>query len=213
VIRRTGATLLPVAVLAVVPGAASAGPLVIADNTGGDTIEASVSDGQDHQVTVSASGGSTVLHDPAGIQSLQPSCLAVDPATVRCGRGTGRTSVEIRTGAGDDTVTFASLQGNGVGEAIAGPGNDRLVGSSNHGGNQLKGEAGNDRILGRDGNDALYGGGGNDRLKGGTGTDFFAGGGGADLILARDGERDSRILCGSGADQALLDAIDMAQSC
>jgi Ca2+-binding RTX toxin-like protein len=213
VIARLAATLLPFAVIALLPAAASSAPLVIADNTGGDSIDASVNDGQDHQVTVSFENGSYLLHDPAGVASLQPSCVAVDPATVSC-RRSGGTSVEIRTGAGDDEVSFTSMQANDVGEAIAGGGNDRLIGSSNHGGNQLKGQAGADRILGRDGNDALYGGGGRDRLKGGPGKDAFDGGGGTDLVLARDGERDALIACGPGADRALIDAIDVApQSC
>jgi Ca2+-binding RTX toxin-like protein len=182
---------------------------VIADNTGGDSIEASVSDGQDHTITVSFVSGSYVLHDPAGVQSLQPSCVAANPATVSCHRS-GGTSVEIRTGTGDDKIGFLSMQANDVGEALAGAGNDRLLGSANHGGNQLRGEGGADRILGRDGNDALYGGAGNDRLKGGPGKDYLAGGGGSDLLLARDGERDQRILCGSGSDRARVDPIDVA---
>ncbi len=182
---------------------------MIADNTGGDSIEASVSDGQDHTITVSFVSGSYVLHDPAGIQSLQPSCVAANPATVSCHRS-GGTSVEIRTGTGDDKIAFLSMQANDAGEALAGAGNDRLLGSANHGGNQLRGEGGADRILGRDGNDALYGGAGNDRLKGGPGKDFLAGGGGSDLLLARDGERDQRILCGSGSDRARVDPIDVA---
>jgi hypothetical protein len=202
------ALLAILAGLLAAPAAASAAPLVIVDNTGGGEVDASVNDGQDHEITVSLQGGSYVLHDAAGIQSRQPSCASLDSATVSCTEP-GIHSVEIRTGAGDDSITFSSMRRNDVGEAIAGPGNDLLVGSDQSG-DQLKGQAGADRIFGNDQNDALYGGPGNDRLKGGPGKDFLTGNGGADFLNARDGERDQRVLCGAGKDRALLDAIDFS---
>jgi hypothetical protein len=192
------------------PGVASAAPLVIADNTNGDEIQASASDGMGHEVTVSFDGGSYKLHDAAGVVSRQPSCIAVDPTTVSC-PPVGIGDIEVRTGAGDDTITFASMQDNDFGEAIAGPGNDLLFGSGSDG-DQLHGGSGADRIRGLGGNDALYGEVGADRLNGGPGKDFLSGGGGPDFVQARDGERDQRVLCGAGNDHATLDPIDVSHT-
>jgi Ca2+-binding RTX toxin-like protein len=191
------------------PSAASASPLVIADNTNGGEIEASVRDGLDHHITVSFQSGSYVLTDTKGVQSTQPSCALLDAQTASCTRS-GGTDVEIRTGTGDDVVVFQSMVENDVGEAITGDGDDAMIGSRNHGGNQLRGQAGNDAIFGRDGNDALYGGPGADKLVGGAGKDYFSGGPGNDRLRAGDGQRDSRLLCGSGDDRAGFDRIDPA---
>ncbi|YCI27714.1 M10 family metallopeptidase C-terminal domain-containing protein [Erwinia sp. PK3-005] len=58
--------------------------------------------------------------------------------------------------------------------AIAGAGNDTLIG--NTAANGLRGNAGNDMLYGNDGNDALYGDSGSDRLYGGNGNDTLYGG-------------------------------------
>jgi Ca2+-binding RTX toxin-like protein len=213
VIGRAGwLSLLVLAALAA-PTAASAEPLVIADNTGGNDIHASANDAQTHEVTVTFQGGSYQVNDRAGVQNLWASCVVIDAETVSCPR-TGATTVQISTGAGDDIIVFQSMQANDVGEAISGPGNDGIDGSQNHGGNQLRGGPGNDLIFGRGGNDALYGGGGRDQMNGGSGKDYLSGGAGNDDLKARDGARDSRILCGGGDDRATFDRIDpMPVSC
>jgi Ca2+-binding RTX toxin-like protein len=203
------AALLALAALAV-PSAASGSPLVIADNTGGNDIHASANDAQKHEVTVTFQGVAYQVNDRAGVQNLWPSCVAVDANTASCPR-TGETTVQIRTGAGDDIIVFQSMAANDNGEAIGGAGSDGIIGSSN-GGDQLRGGSGNDNIFGRGRNDALYGGPGPDHLSGGTGKDFLSGGTGPDFLKARDGERDQRILCGSGNDRATLDRIDFSHT-
>jgi Ca2+-binding RTX toxin-like protein len=203
-----GAGLLALVALAA-PSAASASPLVILDNTGGGEIQASAQDDLAHHVTVTFRDGSYLLSDTRGVQSRQPSCTAADAQTVSCTR-TGGTDVEIRTGAGNDVIVFQSMQGNDVGEAISGDGNDAMIGSRNHGGNQLRGQGGADMIFGRDGGDALYGGAGADKLVGGRGKDYFSGGPGNDRLRAGDGERDSRLFCDGGDDRASFDRIDPA---
>ncbi len=212
-IRRAGWLGLLVLAAAALPSAASATPLVIADNSGGNDINASANDSQRHEVTVTFQAGSYQVNDRAGVQNMWPSCTAIDPETVSCPR-TGGTTVQISTGAGDDIIVFQSMQANDVGEAITGAGDDAIDGSQNHGGNQLRGGPGNDLIFGRGGNDALYGGSGRDRLNGGSGKDYLTGGAGRDDLKARDGARDSRILCGGGDDRATFDRIDpMPVSC
>lgn len=78
--------------------------------------------------------------------------------------------------------------------AIAGAGNDTLIG--NAAANGLRGNAGNDMLYGNDGNDALYGDSGSDRLYGGNGNDTLYGGldidtlygdGGLDRLYGNDG--------------------------
>jgi Ca2+-binding RTX toxin-like protein len=213
VIRRAGWSGLLALVALAAPSAASAAPLVIADNTGGGEIQASGRDAVNHHITVTFRDGAYLIADTQGVQSLQPSCTAVDSQTVSCAR-TGGTDVEIRTGTGNDVVVFQSMEANDVGEAITGDGSDGMIGSRNHGGNQLRGGPGDDLIFGRDGGDALYGGPGADKLVGGIGKDYFAGGSGNDRLRAADGERDSRIFCGGGNDRAAFDRIDpMPVSC
>jgi Ca2+-binding RTX toxin-like protein len=193
--------------------APSGAPLVIEDNTGGGEIRAAVGGDLDHHIVVTFRDGAYLVSDTKGVQSLQPSCTPVDAQSVSCAR-TGGTGVEIRTGAGNDVVVFQSMFGNDVGEAITADGDDAMIGSRNHAGNQLRGQAGDDLIFGRDGNDALYGGPGADKLVGGPGKDYFGGGSGNDRLRAADGERDSRLICDGGNDRASFDRIDpMPVSC
>lgn len=100
----------------------------------------------------------------------------------------------VRGGSGDDVI-----QGLG--------GNDEIDGDSN-----------NDTIDGGDGNDILYGGYGNDDVTGGAGVDSLYGDytscssyscpAGSDILRARDGAVDA-VNCGSGADQAIVDRVDV----
>ncbi|HWJ83517.1 MAG TPA: hypothetical protein VNS55_14860 [Nocardioides sp.] len=78
------------------------------------------------------------------------------------------------------------------------PGDDTLVGTD--GPDVIAGLAGADVIRGLGGDDRLCGGAGNDRIVGGGGADRLLGQGWWDTLLARDGQVDRRIDCGSGGD-------------
>ncbi len=97
-------------------------------------------------------------------------------------------SINISTGAGDDTITLsgagttaATIDGGDGNDVIAGgAGNDRIDGGA--GNDRIDGGAGNDRIDGGAGNDTLNGGDGNDTLNGGDGKDTLNGGDGNDTL-------------------------------
>lgn len=69
--------------------------------------------------------------------------------------------------------------------AIAGAGNDTLVG--NAAANSLRGNEGNDRLYGHDGNDTLYGDNGLDLLYGGSGNDTLFGYNDSDTLYGENG--------------------------
>jgi Ca2+-binding RTX toxin-like protein len=73
----------------------------------------------------------------------------------------------------------------------------------------VQGGSGNDALTGNAAENHLNGGpAGNDRLNGGRGKDELNGGPGDDVITDHDGFVD-RVVCGSGADTALVDPIDV----
>ncbi|MCB1335939.1 MAG: Hint domain-containing protein [Maritimibacter sp.] len=88
----------------------------------------------------------------------------------------------IRTGAGNDTITGSS----GGDVVAAGAGADLL--SGNDGNDALSGEAGNDVLAGGAGADTLDGGADSDTLTGGTGDDVLTGGLGEDVFVFADGD-------------------------
>jgi Ca2+-binding RTX toxin-like protein len=130
-------------------------------------------------------------------------------------------------GAGTDTADYASRTARviadpdgaaddgelGEGDTIetdvesltGGGGDDQLTGAL--GTNILAGNRGADSLDGAQGDDDLDGGDGNDDLTGGSGADLLRGGAGPDRLAARDGGSD-RVRCETGADVAILDAID-----
>lgn len=109
---------------------------------------------------------------------------------------------------GDDEV-----RGLGDQDALyGGPGNDFLVGGTDHEGGRYKG---NDVLWGGPGSDVLHGGAGDDDLYGknqanpdprGKHEDVFRGGDGKDLLDALDGQRDE-LYCGEGLDHYMADEV------
>jgi serralysin len=95
-------------------------------------------------------------------------------------------------------------RGTVIENAIAGSGNDQLVGNAAD--NRLLGGAGNDVLDGGAGNDTLSGGAGGDTLRGGEGDDTMDGGEGADQISGGGGN--DRIDSRAGADAISGDAGD-----
>jgi Ca2+-binding RTX toxin-like protein len=105
-------------------------------------------------------------------------------------------AVNIKTGNGNDLVTFDVGLGFGLGLSVSldgGNGNDTLQGGDGpellvggKGKDILAGGAGNDRLFGKAGIDNLDGGADDDVLSGGKGRDLLAGGLGADVFLDLD---------------------------
>jgi Ca2+-binding RTX toxin-like protein len=124
--------------------------------------------------------------------------------------------LQILSGAGNDTITFASvdslfaaaisanaLDGSDVIDASSfdrsvalagGSGNDSVTGGTGSdslfggaGDDLLNGRAGNDLLLGEEGNDSILGGAGQDQLNGGSGNDTLNGQGSNDTLTGGTG--------------------------
>lgn len=148
-------------------------------------------------------GGSDVLYaDPGGDELLGGSGndLLVNSVVTCQGH-------KFDGGSGEDTVSYARSKDNlrlelGGAGAPPGCGNpDQILGD-------------NESLEGSDGPDTLVGDNGDNSLMGHLGADTFIGRGGNDFIEAVDGQRDKRIDCGAGNDEAAVDGKDpQAISC
>ncbi|WP_183093307.1 hypothetical protein [Nocardioides stalactiti] len=107
----------------------------------------------------------------------------------------GRVPTIIGTNGAD------TINGTGAGDTILGQG----------GADTINGNAGADRLCGGAADDVLNGGAANDYLLGGPGADWHSGSTGSDTVIAKDGEKDTRVDCGADTDPvATRDAIDPA---
>ena len=131
------------------------------------------------QITVGRSAdGASIVTQVGSAAAESFDAAAVTRVVVRGGKGndtvnvnlTGATlvkPVDIRTGAGDDTITAG-----GEDDVIdAGTGNDKV--DCGDGTNRVKGGAGDDELTGGAGQDTLVGGRGLDRVTGSAGADTF----------------------------------------
>jgi Ca2+-binding RTX toxin-like protein len=106
------------------------------------------------------------------------------------------------------------LQARSKDVLYGGPGNDFLVGGTDHEEGHHKS---NYVLWGGLGSDILYGGPGADGLYGGSqssgccGKDVFYGGDGNDIVDAADGQRD-KLYCGEGRDRYNADKLDYVDS-
>jgi hypothetical protein len=119
-----------------------------------------------------------------------------------------------RGGPGIDALSYASYTAP-VRVTIGAGADDGQVGETDDVGGDVErvdGGAGNDTLIGSPSGEQLYGGPGADALDGGGGADLLAGGDGDDTIAARDGVADL-VSCGDGADAAVTDQLDAADSC
>lgn len=151
---------------------------------------------------------------------------------------TASVSVSLDAQPNDGQAGESDNVGTDVEAVDGGDAADVLVGSA--GPNGLAGRGGDDRISGVGGNDILYGDSGNDQIDGGDGNDMLDGGchddtivGGPgvdslnsdgtcadpalrginDVLHARDGVKDSLVLCtmsGTPGDTAIVDPVDPA---
>jgi RTX calcium-binding nonapeptide repeat (4 copies) len=112
----------------------------------------------------------------------------------------GSTYADILVGSdGDNTINGLA----GDDQISGGGGNDQLLGGASQ--DVIDGGPGNDRLSGGVGDDSLLGGPGVDTFEGDTSSLFDTGN---DRIDAVDGVAES-ISCGTGADSARVDAIDI----
>jgi Ca2+-binding RTX toxin-like protein len=119
-----------------------------------------------------------------------------------------------RGGSGLDGLTYTSYTAP-VAVTVGGGADDGQVGEGDDVGGDVErvdGGSGDDALTGTSGPDQLYGGPGADALDGAGGSDVLVGGAGDDTLRARDGAADL-VSCGDGADGAVLDQLDAADSC
>jgi Ca2+-binding RTX toxin-like protein len=135
------------------------------------------------------------------------------------------------TGAEGDNVggDFEQIDGTNGNDVFHGSaGGDRFLGGG--GNDEIHGGDGADDLDGEGGDDRVYGDAGNDKVQGSYDSDVVDGGPGGDQIygdiagcsvfcnadpdqlFARDGERDV-VDCGSGADTAQVDTLDVVAFC
>jgi Ca2+-binding RTX toxin-like protein len=120
----------------------------------------------------------------------------------------------FRGGPGIDAVSYATYTAP-VRVTVGGGADDGQVGETDDVGGDVErvdGGTGGDTLIGSGGGEQLYGGAGADALDGGGGADLLAGGADDDTIAARDGVADL-VSCGDGADAAVTDQLDAADSC
>jgi len=159
--------------------------IVNAQNLNGSYAEVSGTSGND-AITVDASGG--LLFITMNGQTRVDSIARL----TQLGEGQVLLGIEVRGGAGNDTITINS----GVGAAVGAPGNNQsFVGIYGDAGNDiikasepayLGGGLGNDSITGTSSNDIIIGGSGNDTVKAGGGRDIIAGDGGDGIFTSVD---------------------------
>lgn len=161
------------------------------------TLTVSASPGEANRIDVDvAANGRIVVSDEAGPPTaLGAGCLDPDEEGVASCDRTGVTTIAIRAGDLDDSVSVGDL-GLSV-EVYGEAGNDTLQTGS-----------GDDLLDGGDGNDTLDAGSGNDVLRGSTGDDGLSAGVGDDLVDGGDGVDtldgdlgDDRLIGGAGSDQ------------
>jgi hypothetical protein len=151
---------------------------------------------------------------------------------------TASVSVSLDAQPNDGQAGEGDNIGADVEEVDGGDAADVLVGTAGPnwlagrgGGDQISGGGGNDVLYGDSGNDQIDGGDGNDTLDGGCHDDTIVGGPGVDslnsdgtcadpalrglndVLHARDGVKDSLVLCtmsGTAGDTAIVDPVDPA---
>lgn len=173
------------------------------------------------------------LTDVGGIQVVNPDCVLVGATLASCD-ARGVAGIEAALGDGDDVLVLnasksegvprryrTDLRGAGGADVIRGGfGNDRIFGQDGRdvvagwsGNDFLSGGAGADGVIGFTGNDTLLGDEGRDALFGQKGHDRMFGGAQNDVLLARDGIRDPKLVCGPGKKQrAVRDRRDPRSS-
>lgn len=117
----------------------------------------------------------------------------------------------ISGGPGIDTAILSG--GNGpVSVTLDGLANDGILGAGSNVADDVENLSAGSRetvtLVGNAGPNVLSTGDANDRLTGGNGSDVLFGRGGDDVLDARDGEVD-RVECGTGADTAYVDQLDL----
>jgi hypothetical protein len=188
-------------------------------------VTVTAKDGETNRVRVTVTANEVRITDTGAplvdLAPTEPTCKSLAPNVITCDRiATEVMRMQLRDR--DDRLEFRDANDDPdqplAFSARGGAGDDRLASITptvdreltlrgEAGDDQLLGEAGADRLEGGSGADTLTGRAGRDRLDGGTGKDTFFGGPGADTVLAKDGTRDKRLDCGTGADSLTRDVL------
>ena len=143
------------------------------------------------------------IYDQGGVDTLNLSDHTTDDRILL--------SAQSVSDVGGLTGNLVIARGTVIENAIAGSGNDTLVGNGAN--NALTGNGGDDFIWGQAGNDTLRGNAGNDSLHGEAGNDLLGGGAGNDELWAGDGQDtvyggggNDLIGAGAGNDEVWADA-------
>jgi Ca2+-binding RTX toxin-like protein len=152
---RAGTALAGLLCALVLAPAAGASTVVVVGGSS-DEVVFTASAGLANNVTVSDSGSSFRVSDPAGTVVAGAGCNQSGPTSVTCSQS-GVDSIRIVLGDGDDKISTTASENVVV---DGGAGNDTLNGGSQ-----------GDTLNGDDGDDVLVGGGGPDTMDGGAGTD------------------------------------------
>ena len=150
-LRWAAASAAALAALLVAAPVAGASTVVVGSNQ----VVFTATPGTANQVTVSDSGNSFRVSDPASVVVAGVGC-SQSGATVLCPQSS-ISSIRVELGDGNDTLTSTASENLVV---RGGAGNDTLNGGGQ--GDQLNGEDGNDTIVGNDGPDTMDGGAGTD---------------------------------------------------
>jgi hypothetical protein len=223
---RLRARILLTAGVALAAWAATAQPAPAADvsfQEFSNRVTVTAKDGELNRIRVTVTPNEVRITDTGpplvDLAPAEPTCRSLSAAAIRCDRIATET-MRMQMRDGNDRIEFREA-GDDLEQPFAffargGPGNDVLsaITPAVERDLVLRGEAGNDQLFGAAGADLLEGGtgadvlsgrAGKDRLDGGTGPDTFLGGSGADRLLAKDGTRDAKLNCGSGADSLSRD--------
>jgi Ca2+-binding RTX toxin-like protein len=194
--------------IAIDPSVPSSAKVRINGNGGGDTIVGGAGDdvleaGENYNApddggdTLTGNGGSDVLYADPGADQLHGGAgddLLVSSVPTCQGH-------TYDGGPGNDTVSYARSN-DALRVTLGGSGGPAGCGSPDH---VL---ADNESLEGSDGPDVLTGDDAANSILGHLGADTLLGKGGEDFLDAIDGQRDQRIDCGGGDDEALKDSAD-----
>ncbi|MFE7035250.1 calcium-binding protein [Streptomyces sp. NPDC057621] len=136
----------------------------------GTDVVVNAAAGRANNITISLSGTTLIVQDTADTLAAGTGCSPLSNGTVACPIDLVNTSVVVNAGDGNDTITkTAPIRG----ELNGGAGRDTITGGSTQGNtNVLNGGPDNDTVNGGPVSDVLVGGTGADTLSGGGGTDI-----------------------------------------
>jgi Ca2+-binding RTX toxin-like protein len=200
----TNIGLMTSVLLTIATPAAAASMVSIGPHGTGSQLQVS-GDATSNDITVTRSGTTYMVTDPAGV-TPGPGCSG-GGTTATCPDPSGSVVRVVVSGwEGSDTLVLSAVI---PGVLNGGPQADTITGGP--AADTLFGVGDADVLMGGDGSDTIRAGSGGDSLIGGAGNDRLFGDRGPDRIWARDGERDV-VGGGPGRDRAAADRKDRVKN-